>query len=68
MVSYSQEPHDRNAFAKSFDRAHTRLAWAYDAAVKLLPIWKTWLRPALGPLKGPRVLEISFGTGYLMTQ
>ena len=68
MVRYSAEPHDHRAFTKSFDRAYTRLARVYDAAVKLLPIRKTWLRPALRPLKGPRVLEVSFGTGYLMTQ
>jgi len=68
MVRYSEEPHDQNAFTKTFDQAYTRLARVYDTAVKLLPIWKAWLRPALPPLKGPRVLEVSFGTGYLMTE
>jgi ubiquinone/menaquinone biosynthesis C-methylase UbiE len=39
----------------------------YDIAVKVLPIWKTWLRRALPHIRGRRVLEVSFGTGYLMT-
>jgi ubiquinone/menaquinone biosynthesis C-methylase UbiE len=68
MVRYSQEPHDQNGFTQSFDRVYTRLARAYDAAVKALPVWKAWLRPALQYLNGPRVLEVSFGTGYLMTE
>ena len=34
----------------------------------MLPVWKTWLKRALPHLRGPRVLEVSFGTGYLMMQ
>lgn len=40
----------------------------YDIAVKALPVWKRWLRPALPHIAGPRVLEVSFGTGCLMTR
>lgn len=65
---WSEEPGDRAAFTRSFDRAYTRLARAYDVAVKALPLWKAWLRPALPHLVGPRVLEVSFGTGFLMTE
>ena len=36
-------------------------------AVKALPIWKAWLKRALPHIRGRRVLEVSFGTGYLMT-
>ncbi len=68
VARYSQEPPDHGAFTQSFDRIYTRLARLYDAAVKALPVWKAWLRPALAYLKGPRVLEVSFGTGYLMTE
>jgi ubiquinone/menaquinone biosynthesis C-methylase UbiE len=68
MVRYSREPADSSAFTWSFDRTYTRFAHLYDLAVRLLPVWKSWLRPALGCLEGPRVLEVSFGTGYLMTQ
>ena len=33
-----------------------------------MPVWRRWLRHALPHLKGPRVLEVSFGTGWLLTQ
>lgn len=68
MRTYSEEPRDRRAFTAAFDRFYTRFAPIYDVLVKALPIWKAWIRRALPHLVGPRVLEVSFGTGWLMTQ
>lgn len=65
---YDTDPADRNEFTESFDRAYTRFAPLYDIAVRRLPVWKTWLRSSVPHLRGPRVLEVSFGTGYLLTQ
>jgi ubiquinone/menaquinone biosynthesis C-methylase UbiE len=65
---YSREPTDPHAFTASFDRFYTRTARAYDVAVKLLPVWRRWLRHTLPHLRGPRVLEVSFGTGWLLTR
>lgn len=65
---YSPEPQDKRAFSERFDRQYSRFARAYDLAVKLLPLWRRWLRHALPHIKGPRVLEVSPGTGWLLTQ
>jgi ubiquinone/menaquinone biosynthesis C-methylase UbiE len=65
---YSAEPADKLAFSQRFDRLYSRTARAYDLAVKLLPLWRRWLRSALPHIRGPRVLEVSFGTGWLLTQ
>jgi ubiquinone/menaquinone biosynthesis C-methylase UbiE len=62
------EPADAQAFTARFDEFYTRFSRLYDRLVKLLPIWRNWLEAALPAIKGPRVLEIGFGTGYLMTQ
>jgi ubiquinone/menaquinone biosynthesis C-methylase UbiE len=64
---YSDEPQDADGYQEGFDRTYTRIAGVYDIAVKVLPIWKTWLKHALTHISGRRVLEVSFGTGYLMT-
>jgi len=64
---YSDEPRNAQAYQEGFDRTYTRIAGVYDIAVKVLPIWKTWLKRALPHIRGRRVLEVSFGTGYLMT-
>lgn len=65
---YSTEPVDKRAFSERFDRRYSRFARAYDLAVKLLPTWRRWLRHALTYIQGPRVLEVSPGTGWLLTQ
>ena len=65
---YSIEPADPQEFTGRFDRFYSRFASVYDALVKLGPIWKSWLAHALPHVQGPRVLEVSCGTGYLLTQ
>ena len=47
---------------------YTRAARAYDTLVKALPLWKNWIGKAVPEIRGPRVLEVSFGTGYLLTR
>jgi ubiquinone/menaquinone biosynthesis C-methylase UbiE len=65
---HSPEPRDKRAFTQSFDRSYSRAARAYDLAVKLLPVWRRWLSRTLPHIEGPRVLEASFGTGWLLTR
>ena len=66
--SYSTEPADPRAYTETFDSAYTRFARAYDAGVRLFPVWRRWLASALPHIRGPRVLEVSFGTGWLLTR
>ena len=63
---YSTEPEDPQAFTAEFDRFYTQLARLYDWAIKVFPIWRRWIFHVLPHVEGPRVLEISFGTGYLL--
>jgi ubiquinone/menaquinone biosynthesis C-methylase UbiE len=65
---YAPEPRDKLAFTSRFDRQYSRLARPYDLAVKVLPIWRRWIGAALPHVVGPRVLEVSFGTGWLLTR
>ena len=67
-LKYSKDPNDPIAFRDNFDRAYTRYALLYDVLVKFLPGWKTWLKRALPHIQGSRVLEVSFGTGYILTR
>jgi ubiquinone/menaquinone biosynthesis C-methylase UbiE len=66
--AYSTEPLDKRAFTARFDQLYTRFARPYDLAVRLLPVWRRWLTAALPHIRGPRVLEVSFGTGWLLTR
>jgi ubiquinone/menaquinone biosynthesis C-methylase UbiE len=62
------EPPDAQAFTARFDRVYSRLARPYDLAVKLLPVWRHWISAALPHIRGPHVLKVSFGTGWLLTR
>jgi ubiquinone/menaquinone biosynthesis C-methylase UbiE len=67
-VSYVVEPEEKEQFTAQYDRFYTSFAKVYDGAVKVLPFWKRWLRATLPHIQGLRVLEVSFGTGYLLMQ
>ncbi len=65
---YSPEPADPQGYTRANDRLYTRYARLYDVVVKVVPLWRRWLAHALPEIRGPRVLEVSFGTGWLLTQ
>lgn len=67
-TEYSTEPVDKTEFTASFDQFYSKFARVYDIGVRVLPFWRTWLRQTIPHIRGPLVLEISFGTGYLLTR
>jgi ubiquinone/menaquinone biosynthesis C-methylase UbiE len=67
-ITYSTEPENRAKFTAHMDNFYSLSAGVYDFAVKALPTWRKWIEHALPYIEGPRVLEVSFGTGYLLTQ
>jgi ubiquinone/menaquinone biosynthesis C-methylase UbiE len=67
-IIYSKEPGNSIEYTKKLDKGYLRYAKAYDIAVKMLPFWKTWIKVVIQFIEGPKVLEASFGTGYLLMQ
>lgn len=65
---YSQEPKDKREYTQKYDQAYSNFAKIYDWIVKALPLWKNWISTVIPEIKGPDVLEVSFGTGYLISQ
>ena len=65
---YSTEPLNRKEYTEKFDQTYSHLAKIYDLVVRWVPIWRNWISTALPHISGPNVLEISFGTGYLLTR
>jgi ubiquinone/menaquinone biosynthesis C-methylase UbiE len=55
------------ARAQAWDRLWARFAKVYDISMALLPGWGGRLKKAIPHIRGERVLEVSFGTGYLMS-
>jgi ubiquinone/menaquinone biosynthesis C-methylase UbiE len=67
-IVYSKEPENSIKYIKKLDQEYSQYAKVYDAAVKILPFWKTWIKTVIPHIEGNRVLEASFGTGYLLMQ
>ncbi len=67
-IIYSKEPEDSIGYTKELDEGYSKYAKVYDLAVKLLPVWKTWIKRVIPYIENGRVLEASFGTGYLLMQ
>ena len=67
-IKYQEKPKDSLAYTKEMDKIYTRWTKAYDRFIAVFPLWKKWLRSVLPHIKGNRLLEVSFGTGFLLTQ
>jgi len=67
-IVYSKEPDNPLEYTQKLDEGYSKFARVYDLAVKLLPLWKTWIKTVIPYIQGNRVLEASFGTGYLLMQ
>jgi len=66
-IIYSRKPDNPSEYTNRLNDEYTKFATIYDIAVKLLPFWKTWLKKVLPYIEGKKVLEVSFGTGYLLS-
>lgn len=66
--SFPGEPADNRTFTQHNDRLYGRFAGLYNRAVKALPLWQRWIEHVLPHIVGPRVLELSFGTGHLLSR
>jgi ubiquinone/menaquinone biosynthesis C-methylase UbiE len=64
----TNEPPDPERYTTRFERFYTWFAEPYNWLVHTMPVWRVWIGSALPYLRGSRVLEVSFGTGYLLTQ
>jgi ubiquinone/menaquinone biosynthesis C-methylase UbiE len=68
QIDYSKEPENKIEFTRRFDKSYSKYAKIYDLLVKIFPIWKKWICQVIPYIEGRKVLEVSFGTGYLLTK
>ncbi len=65
---YTQKPDNGQMYTDKMNRIYTRFAKAYDGFIRLAPFWSGWLSQILTYDLGKKVLEVSFGPGYLLTK
>jgi len=66
-IKYSEVPEDGSLYTNSMDQKYKQFSKYYDLFMMIFPLWKIWLKKTLPFIKGPNILEVSFGTGYLMS-
>ena len=68
-MKYSEIPIDAKLYTNTMDKKYSKLARYYDVLfIKLFPLWEKWLKKVFPFIEGPKVLEVSFGSGYIMTK
>ncbi len=65
---YTKKPVNGQMYTDKMNRIYTRFSKAYDGFIRLAPFWSEWLSQVLTYDLGKKVLEVSFGPGYLLTK
>ena len=55
-------------YTDRMNKEYNWMARGYDAFMFLFPFWKKWIKKVIPHIEGQKILEVSFGNGYLMTQ
>ncbi len=55
-------------YTNKMNKEYNWMAKVYDAFMIVFPLWKRWIKNVLPYIDGKKILEVSFGSGYLMTQ
>lgn len=65
-ILYSKLPEDGYKYNEKMTKFYDIMAFFYDVLMFLFPFWKKWIASVIPYIKGQKVLEVSFGPGYLM--
>ncbi len=57
-----------SGYTEKMNRVYNWMAKGYDAFMIVFPLWKKWIKKIIPYIEGKKILEVSFGSGYLMTQ
>jgi len=65
-IIYKDNLVDGLAYTAKMDKYYDLLGKFYNVLMMLFPTWKRWISSVLPHICGNRILEVSFGTGYLL--
>lgn len=54
-------------YTDKMNKEYNWMAKGYDTFLTIFPLWKKWIKKVIPHIKGVKILEVSFGSGYLMT-
>ncbi len=68
IVKYTDLSKIPSNYTDKMNKEYNWMAKGYDAFMIVFPLWKKWIKKVIPYIKGKKILEVSFGSGYLMTQ
>lgn len=54
------------AYTLKMDKSYDQMAKFYNAFMAVFPLWKKWISSVMPHISGQKILEVSFGPGYLL--
>jgi ubiquinone/menaquinone biosynthesis C-methylase UbiE len=55
-------------YTNKMNKEYNWMAKGYDAFMVVFPLWKIWIKKVIPHIEGTKILEVSFGSGYLMKE
>ena len=55
-------------YTDKMNKEYNWMAKGYDLFITIFPLWKKWIKKVIPHIHGNNILEVSFGSGYLMTK
>lgn len=67
-IKYTNTTKIDSEYTEKMNREYNWMARGYDTFMIIFPLWKKWIKKVIPYIEGKKILEVSFGSGYLMTQ
>jgi ubiquinone/menaquinone biosynthesis C-methylase UbiE len=67
-IKYTDLSKISSDYTDKMNKEYNWMAKGYDVFMIIFPLWKKWIKEVIPHIKGVKILEVSFGNGYLMTQ
>jgi ubiquinone/menaquinone biosynthesis C-methylase UbiE len=55
-------------YTNKMNKEYNWMAKGYVAFMVVFPLWKIWIKKVIPHIEGTKILEVSFGSGYLMKE
>jgi len=67
-IKYTDPKKIPSNYTDKMNKEYNWMAKGYDLFMVIFPEWKKWIKQVIPHIQGEKILEVSFGNGYLMTQ
>jgi len=67
-IGYTDVSRLADDYTDTMDKQYDWMSRVYGLFMTLVPAWKRWLKAVIPHIQGEKILEVSFGNGYLMKQ